>query len=98
MVDVAGGIQFDPNFMANNANGAIVVAGLTYSNDFPVVNAFQSSMAGTSQAFLSVIDPKGTNCSLVSATAHRNCHCHRDCHRDFHCHRDAYHDGNRDRD
>ncbi len=62
MADIAGGIQFDPNFTANGATGAIVVAGLTYSNDFPVVNAFQSSDAagGQGQAFLSVIDPNGT--------------------------------------
>ena len=58
--NITGGIQFTSPW--------IVVAGTTYSTDYPVTSgfsaAFQSSNAttGSSQAFLSVINPAGTVC------------------------------------
>src|SRR5215469_9321780 len=61
-VDGGVGIKVD-------SNGDIVVAGLTFSTDFPVTpNAFQpvnNTVApgnNTSQAFLTVIDPSGSIC------------------------------------
>jgi hypothetical protein len=64
--DVSNGIQLD-------SNGLIVVAGLTFSTDFPVTSsAFQSTNATTghdpveSQAFLSVLDPNGTLCGATA--------------------------------
>ncbi len=69
MADVAGGIQFDPNGLPA---GFIVVAGLTYSTDFPVTsNGFQTSNATNppgSQAFLSVLDPDGSLCPSATAS------------------------------
>jgi hypothetical protein len=66
MADIASGIQVD-------SNGLIVVAGLTFSTDFPVTSsAFQSSNNAadspnsTSQAFLSVLDPNGTLCGATA--------------------------------
>jgi len=60
LADGTGGLALD-------SNGNIVVAGLTYSLDFPVTpNAFQLSNAASgsdqSQAFLSVLNPAGTVC------------------------------------
>ncbi len=60
-VDIAGGVAVD-------SNGNIVVAGLTFSTDFPVLGAFQSSnnatgnTHSTSQAFLTVLNPSGVEC------------------------------------
>ena len=69
MANVTGGIQVD-------SNGLAVVAGLTYSTDFPVTTdasaAFQSTNATNpvgSQAFLSVLDPAGSICPSPTSTS-----------------------------
>ncbi len=61
--DIAGGLGLNGPFM--------VIAGTTYSTDFPVTTgAFQSTnvSAGSSQAFLTELNPSGTDC-LATATA-----------------------------
>ena len=59
-MDAVGGVTLD-------SNSHIVVAGFTYSNDYPLTtNAFQFSNNALAQsatnAFLAVIDPAGTVC------------------------------------
>jgi hypothetical protein len=64
--DAGAGVKVD-------ANGNIVVAGITYSTDFPVTaTAFQTGNNARSEestnAFLTVLNPAGTSCSLSGAT------------------------------
>jgi hypothetical protein len=59
-MDAGSGVKVD-------SNGNIVVAGLTFSTDFPITsNAFQfannAAAQKSSNAFLSVINPVGTTC------------------------------------
>lgn len=42
--------------VATNGEGKIYVAGFTYSDDFPLKNAYQSYLAGDSDAFVSIFD------------------------------------------
>src|SRR5207248_172639 len=46
--------------IAFDGQGNIYVAGYTYSTDFPTHSAYQSTLSGSSDAFLSKIDPTGT--------------------------------------
>ena len=48
--DIAKGIAVDPN-------GNAYVTGSTVSNDLPLANAFQSALDGSSDAFVSVLNP-----------------------------------------
>jgi PKD repeat protein len=57
--DRANGIAIDPS-------GNIYVTGQTKSSDFPTMNALQSSLTGTTDAFVTVLDPTGS--SLVYST------------------------------
>ena len=53
--DVGIGIAIDS---ANPPNA--YVTGTTLSTDFPIANAFQSTLSGTSDAFVSEVNPTGT--------------------------------------
>jgi hypothetical protein len=60
--DVAFGIALD-------ANARIYLTGQTVSTDFPIVKEFQNVLAGTSDAFVSLLDPSKTGKSqLVFST------------------------------
>jgi hypothetical protein len=59
--------------LAIDSSGDMVIAGLTYSSDFPVTStAFQSANgatgAGSTNAFLTVLDPAGISCALTGGT------------------------------
>jgi hypothetical protein len=43
-----------------DSSGSIYFAGSTYSTDFPVVNAFQSTLGGGQDAFVAKLNPSGT--------------------------------------
>ena len=67
MADLTGGIAVD-------SNGNLVVAGVTWSTDYPITpNAFQTANKGnknsSTNAFLTVIDPSGVLCPTPFATA-----------------------------
>jgi len=66
MADIAGGIAVD-------SNGNLVVAGVTWSTDYPITpNAFQVANRGnknsSTNAFLTVIDPTGVTCPTTFPT------------------------------
>lgn len=62
LADIASGITV-------GAAGKIYVTGTTQSDNFPMVNGFETTLAGTQDAFLSEIDPtQGTTASLVYST------------------------------
>lgn len=46
--------------IAVDSNGSAYVTGVTYSSDFPLVNAYQSTLRGSSDAFVTKIAPSGT--------------------------------------
>lgn len=53
-----GGADADtPSGITVDSAGKIYVVGTTQSDDFPFLNGFETSLAGTQDAFLSVIDP-----------------------------------------
>ena len=52
--DIATAIAVDPS-------GNAAVTGTTYSQDFPVVNAFQKSLGGSADVFLTRLDASGSN-------------------------------------
>ena len=55
-----GGSDIDlPSGIAIESSEAVVVVGQTFSTDFPTVNAFQSSLSGVGDAFLTVLDVPG---------------------------------------
>lgn len=65
MADLTGGLALD-------SNGNMVVAGLTWSTDYPITpNAFQfankGNKNGSTNAFLTVIDPTGVTCPTTFA-------------------------------
>ena len=53
MYDHAVGLAVEPR-------GAVYVAGITSSPNFPVVNAIQPSLKGSSNAFITKLDPSGS--------------------------------------
>ena len=66
MADLTGGIAVD-------SNGNLVVAGVTWSTDYPITpNAFQVQNRGnknsSTNAFLTVIDPTGVTCPTTFPT------------------------------
>jgi hypothetical protein len=54
---VGGSAQDSGAGIAVDANGNAYLTGTTTSNDFPLVGPFQSSLNGSSDAFLSVLNP-----------------------------------------
>ena len=54
---VGGSAQDSGAGIAVDANGNAYLTGTTTSNDFPLVNPFQSSLNGSSDAFLSILNP-----------------------------------------
>lgn len=55
-----GGTSWDEVFaLALDASGEVVLAGRTFSFDFPTVNALQATLAGTSDAFVVRLDLAG---------------------------------------
>lgn len=52
--------------IAVDAQGDALIAGYTYSSNFPVQNALQASLGGGSDAFVTELDPTGSN--LVFST------------------------------
>ena len=52
-IDFGWGVAFDPQ-------GRACVAGSTISDDFPLVNAFQTSIVGSSDSFVTKIDDQAT--------------------------------------
>ena len=67
MADLTGGLAVD-------SNGNLVVAGVTWSTDYPITpNAFQTANRGnknsSTNAFLTVIDPTGSTCPTPFPTA-----------------------------
>lgn len=72
MADAATAIGLDTS-IGSPTSGDVFVSGFTYSSNFPVTsNAFQSDNNATtnnsSNAFLSVVDPTSSDCSLIAAT------------------------------
>ncbi|MBI2891383.1 MAG: SBBP repeat-containing protein [Nitrospirae bacterium] len=62
-----GGSEAESNFaVASDTAGNIYVAGYTDSPNFPALNAFQSSLAGGTDAFVAKFDPTGSR--LVFST------------------------------
>ncbi len=59
--DVGGSIAVD-------ASGTVYVTGETRSNDFPTVNALQSALAGSSDAFIAVISDTNGGISTLSVS------------------------------
>jgi len=55
-----------PGAIAVDSTGAAYVTGDTQSDDFPVVNAYQPNLVGTSDIFITKISPSGS--SLVYST------------------------------
>ena len=55
-----------PTSIAVDANGSAYVTGQAYSNDFPVANAYQSTLKGASNAFITKVSADGS--SLVYST------------------------------
>ena len=65
-VPLAGSNHDFANAIRSDANGNVIVAGSTYSLDFPVTpNALQSKLKGVQNLFLARIDPNGR---VVTAT------------------------------
>jgi hypothetical protein len=56
---LGGSLEGASNAIAVNGNGEAVVAGRTYSTDFPVVNAYQSTNSGNSDGFLTKLSADG---------------------------------------
>lgn len=63
---VGGSAQDSGAGIAVDANGNAYLTGITTSNDFPLVNPFQSSLNGSSDAFLLVLNP--TASAIVYST------------------------------
>jgi hypothetical protein len=62
-----GGVRNDqPKGIAVDTSGNVVIAGLTTSDNYPTVNAYQSSLLGTYDAFVSKINAAGS--ALVYST------------------------------
>lgn len=57
--------EYLPSIAVDSANSAYI-SGVTYSGDFPVVNAFQSAMLGKSDGFVTKLTPTGD--SLIFST------------------------------
>jgi hypothetical protein len=57
---VGGSAQDSGAGIAVDANGNAYLTGTTTSNDFPLVNPFQSSLSGPSDAFVSVLNPSAS--------------------------------------
>jgi hypothetical protein len=63
-----GGLSTDAVFgLARDASGNIHLVGQTYSNTFPVVDAFQPNLGGSTDVFLAVIDNAATLADLSVA-------------------------------
>src|SRR5262249_17785714 len=63
---VGGGGLDDAAAIAVDSAGAVYIAGDTQSNNFPLINPLQSSLAGTQDAFVSKINAAGS--ALVYST------------------------------
>jgi hypothetical protein len=62
-----GGSEFNQgSAIAVDSSGNAYVTGYTYSSNFPTVNAFQTSLAGVTDAFITKIDASGS--ALVYST------------------------------
>jgi hypothetical protein len=62
-----GGVRNDqPKGIAVDPSGNVVIAGFTTSNNYPTANAYQSSLRGTYDAFVSKINAAGS--ALVYST------------------------------
>jgi hypothetical protein len=60
-VSLLGGISDDTGLaVAATSDGHAVVAGVTYSGDFPLAGAIDSTMSGGGDAFISKLNPSGT--------------------------------------
>jgi hypothetical protein len=57
---VGGSAQDSGAGIAVDGNGNAYLTGTTTSNDFPLVNPFQSSLSGPSDAFVSVLNPNAS--------------------------------------
>ena len=57
---VGGSAQDSGAGIAVDANGNAYLTGTTTSNDFPLVNPFQSTLNGSSDAFVAVLNPTAT--------------------------------------
>ena len=52
-----------------DSNNQVIIGGYTYSTDFPLKNALQNSLAGSSDGFLTKLNPSASgNASLVFST------------------------------
>jgi len=60
-----GGSGLDYSYgIAVDASGSVYVAGWTYSNDFPIKNAFQETRHGRDDAFVTKLSPSGDSLSF----------------------------------
>jgi Beta-propeller repeat len=55
-----------PSGIAVDGNGNAYITGLTYSNDFPTLNAFQGTLATAPDAFIAALNATGT--ALIYST------------------------------
>ncbi len=63
---VYGGGSTDAHAIAVDSSGSAYVTGQTYSSQFPIVNAYQASLTGTANAFVTKFNANGA--SLVYST------------------------------
>src|SRR5205814_4834114 len=63
---LGGSVNESANSIAVDASGAAYVAGYTESTDFPVKNACRDTRGGTEDAFVTKLDPAGSD--LVYST------------------------------
>lgn len=60
---IGGSLADEGTDIAVPSDGNAYVVGTTYSNDFPMVNAYSTGFQGDTQAFVLILDPTGTNLS-----------------------------------